>query len=274
MLAGYLGERLGWRSPFWILGCRGDGLCRVSGVLAGRAGPRVRRRERQGRSGRCGRRDRTVRRRTIGRTLRWKGGDGFSPIRPRSCSCCVFVGANFVAATFLTWLPSYIFERFDLGLSSSSLTSTFWPLASLAGRTCWGRCGRLVIDSRGAGGRIRVQSLGLIVAAPFVFLTGWSTSVPILIAALIGAGICKGVYDSNIFASLFDVIAPEDRGTAAGLMNTRRLDRRLRGADRRGHRVGIVSAWESRSRRRRPCICWEGCWRSWRLDWRKPVGST
>ena len=31
---------------------------------------------------------------------------------------------------------------------------------------------------------------------------------------------CKGVYDANIFASLYDVIRPEDRGTGAGLMNT------------------------------------------------------
>ena len=38
--------------------------------------------------------------------------------------------------------------------------------------------------------------------------------------ALAAAGLCKGVYDANIFASLFDVIAPEDRGTAAGLMNS------------------------------------------------------
>ena len=37
---------------------------------------------------------------------------------------------------------------------------------------------------------------------------------------MIGAGLCKGIYDANIFASLFDVIRPEDRGTAAGLMNT------------------------------------------------------
>ena len=44
-----------------------------------------------------------------------------------------FVGANFVAAAFLTWLPTYIFERFDLGLSSPDLTSKFWPLASLPG---------------------------------------------------------------------------------------------------------------------------------------------
>src|SRR5262249_49241353 len=37
---------------------------------------------------------------------------------------------------------------------------------------------------------------------------------------LIGAGLCKGIYDSNIFAALFDVVPPEDRGTAAGVMNT------------------------------------------------------
>ena len=65
-----------------------------------------------------------------------------------------------------------------------------------------------------------MQSLGLILGAPFVFLAGWSGTVPMLIAALMGAGLCKGIYDANIFASLFDVVRPEDRGTAAGLMNT------------------------------------------------------
>jgi len=131
----------------------------------------------------------------------------------------VFVGANFVAATFLTWLPMYIFEGFDLGLSSSSLTSTFWPLASLPGALCGGVAADWAAR-RARGGRIRTQSLGLILAAPFVLLTGWSTSVPMLIVGLIGAGLCKGIYDANIFASLFDVVAAEDRGTAAGLMNT------------------------------------------------------
>jgi MFS family permease len=130
-----------------------------------------------------------------------------------------FFGANFVGAAFLTWLPTYIFERFDLALSRSSLTSTFWPLASVPGAILGG----LAADRwsrRRRGGRIRVQGLGLVLASPFVFLTGWSTSTPMLICALIGAGMCKGVYDANIFASLYDVIRPEDRGTAAGLMNT------------------------------------------------------
>jgi MFS family permease len=138
--------------------------------------------------------------------------------RPAVLLFTVFVGANFVAATFLTWLPTFIFETFDLGLDNAAFTSTFWPLASLPGALLGG-----IAADRGArrtkGGRIRVQSLGLLLAAPFVCLSGWSTSVPLLIAGLIGAGLCKGIYDSNIFASLFDVVAPEDRGSAAGLMN-------------------------------------------------------
>ena len=32
-------------------------------------------------------------------------------------------------------------------------------------------------------------------------------------------GVCKGFYDSGIFAALYDTIEPA-RGTAAGIMNT------------------------------------------------------
>ena len=46
---------------------------------------------------------------------------------------CVFVGANFVAATFLTWLTQFIYEKFSMSLSVSSTLSTAWSLSSLAG---------------------------------------------------------------------------------------------------------------------------------------------
>jgi MFS family permease len=131
----------------------------------------------------------------------------------------VFIGANFVAATFLAWLPAYIFRNFELPLGRSGLASMFWPLASVPGAILGG----ILADwaaRRSRGGRICVQSAGLILAAPFVYLTGVSSSLPALIVGLAGAGLCKGVYDANIFAALYDVVAPEDRGTAAGLMNT------------------------------------------------------
>jgi MFS family permease len=40
-----------------------------------------------------------------------------------------------------------------------------------------------------------------------------------LMLALTAWGFFKGIYDANIFASLFDVVVPETRGTACGLMN-------------------------------------------------------
>jgi hypothetical protein len=49
---------------------------------------------------------------------------------------------------------------------------------------------------------------------------GKTTSVGTLILSMSLFGLCKGFYDSGIFASVYDAIEPRARGTAAGLMNT------------------------------------------------------
>jgi len=72
---------------------------------------------------------------------------------------------------------------------------------------------------RTPAGRTLVQALGLAIGAPFVALCGWTRSIPLLIIALTFWGLAKGIYDSNIFAAMFDVIRPEARGTAAGFLN-------------------------------------------------------
>lgn len=63
------------------------------------------------------------------------------------------------------------------------------------------------------------QAVGLLLGVPFVFLTGWTLSIPVLVLAMIGFGYFKGFYDANIWASLHDVVRPERRATAVGLMN-------------------------------------------------------
>ena len=65
-----------------------------------------------------------------------------------------------------------------------------------------------------------VQAAGLLVGAVFVFLVGTTVNVAVLLLVMSCFGVCKGLYDSNIFASIFDVIEPRSRGTAAGIMNT------------------------------------------------------
>src|SRR5262249_22444920 len=42
----------------------------------------------------------------------------------------------------------------------------------------------------------------------------------VLLISMTIFGFGKGLYDSNIFASLYDVVEPRARATAAGLMNT------------------------------------------------------
>ena len=64
-----------------------------------------------------------------------------------------------------------------------------------------------------------VQAIALFCGGPFVFLCGETKSIEFVVLALTAWGLCKGLYDANIFASVFDVIPGQSRGTAAGFMN-------------------------------------------------------
>jgi len=135
------------------------------------------------------------------------------------CLMGAFMCANFVAVVLLSWMPKFLFDKFHMGLAMSGLTATlFVQLASLAGAPVGG----WLADTwrrRTPRGRLAVQLVGVLGGAPFVALCGVTTSVGTLILALTLWGFFKGLYDANIFASVFDVVAPEARGTAAGFMN-------------------------------------------------------
>ncbi len=216
-LGGGLGAIAGWRTPFWGLGIAGLVYAFFLAVVL--IEPR-----------RGGAKSRTAKNaELLDEEVALAGDANPPPLLTKVAAIVdnpvavmllmVFIGANFVAAGFLTWLPSLVGRGFDLGLASSAVASTIWPLSSVPGAICGGwladRAAR-----RFRGGRILVQALGLLLAAPFVLLIAWAPSVLVLEVALLGAGLCKGIYDANIFASVYDVVRVEDRGTAAGLMNT------------------------------------------------------
>ncbi len=130
-----------------------------------------------------------------------------------------FLCANFVALVLLSWMPTFLYDKFNLSLATSGLAATlFVQLASMAGSPAGGWCAD-ALRRKMPGGRMLVQAIGLLAGAPFVVLCGWTRSIPLLILALAAWGFFKGIYDANIFASIFDVIPPDARGRAAGLMN-------------------------------------------------------
>ncbi len=131
-----------------------------------------------------------------------------------------FVCANFVATIFLTWTPTFLVQKFHFKLAAAGLSGTlFIHLASAAIVPFGGWLADHLAIKRN-GGRLLVQIGGLFVGSVFVWGVGRASDVSWLVVAMVGFGICKGFYDANIFAGLYDFVQPEARATAAGLMNT------------------------------------------------------
>ena len=158
------------------------------------------------------------------------------------CLMGAFMCANFVAVVLLSWMPKFLFDKFQMSLAMAGLTATvFVQLASMAGAPLGG----WLADTwrrRSPRGRIAVQMIGVLGGAPFVALCGLTPSVGTVMVALTFWGLFKGLYDANIFASVFDVVRPEARGTAAGFMNTFGW---LAGGGSAPLVIGIIAARES-----------------------------
>lgn len=202
--AGLIGQRYGWRWAFIVFG----GLGCLYGLLL----------QRSLREPQRGAAEET---KTPETKLSWGATLRLIWTTPTAvCLMAAFLFANFVAMVLLSWMPKFLYDKFSLNLAAAGLTATlFAQLASMAGAATGGWMAD-ALRRRTAPGRLWVQTLGVFGGAPFVVLCGLTDSVVWLLFALTAWGFFKGLYDANIFASMFDVIPPGARGSAAGLMNT------------------------------------------------------
>ena len=132
----------------------------------------------------------------------------------------VFICANFVAAIFLSWTPIYLFEKFHMSLTAAGFHASTWLQCSSIFGVLLGGVLADYLARRSRGGRICAQSVGLVLGVPLLFLTGWSASALLVLAAMAGFGFAKGIYDANIWASLYEVVPAHHRGATVGLMNS------------------------------------------------------
>jgi MFS family permease len=130
-----------------------------------------------------------------------------------------FMCENFTAMVIFTWLPTFLYRKFHLSLALAGLTATLYvQLTSMVGSPVGGWLAD-ALRKRMPGGRILVQAIGIFFEAPFAVWCAFTGSLRWLIVSLLLWGIFKGFYEANIFASVFDVVRPEARGTATGFMN-------------------------------------------------------
>ncbi len=129
-----------------------------------------------------------------------------------------FAGMIFVNVSFLTWMPTFLHEKYNFSLARAGFDSTFYHFVAafigvIVGARIADKLAQKIIRIRGL-----VQMIGLLIGVPFIFIMVKSNSLIIIYIALAIFGFCRGLYDSNIFAALYDVIEIPFRSTATGIM--------------------------------------------------------
>jgi MFS family permease len=129
-----------------------------------------------------------------------------------------FTADVFVINGYMIWSPTYLQERFDLSLTKAGgFAMLYHYLFAFAGVILGG----LVSDrwaARRRQVRIEIQFLGLLLGAPFVYLVGAGTTPLAVYAGMAGFGLFRGIYEANLYASLYDVIPARMRASASGTM--------------------------------------------------------
>lgn len=128
-------------------------------------------------------------------------------------ACMVFVNVG-----YLTWMPTFLIENFGLSVSEAGFSSMFYHhVAAFFGVLAGGKLTDLLATNRSVS-RVWLQAAALLIAAPFIFGMGSGQQLWVIYLCLALFGFFRGIYDANIFASLFEVVTPSLRSSAGGLM--------------------------------------------------------
>jgi len=125
----------------------------------------------------------------------------------------------FADVGFKMWMPTFLHERFpDLTAAQCGLHAVLWHyLGAIAGVMLGSRFADAHVKAR-PGVRMEMNMLGLVVGAPFIVWMARADAFTAVCAASALFGFSRGIYDSNQFAAIFDVIAPRYRASAMGVM--------------------------------------------------------
>ena len=198
-LAGYIGQHFGWRTAFLAFGAIGIVVAAVLRIFLREP---VRGQMEQVRDAHEG----------IGARL----AEVFRSPSAIALILC-FCGMNFAGVAVVTWSPTLVYREFHYSLAEAGFHSTIYHQAgAFVGVLLGGKLAdRWAV--RHLVARPWIQAVGLAGATPFLYWLGTAHSPMSAFIALGAFGVFRGLYDSNLFASLFEVISPGARSTTVGL---------------------------------------------------------
>ena len=196
LIAGYIAQQYGWRNAFYLFGGLGIVIAfiiflRLKKDMPAQEAEKV----------------------SIGVTAKIVAKKPTIILLTAAFACMVFVNVG-----YLTWMPSLLADKFGLTITQAGFSSMFYHhLGAFLGVIIGGAIADKFskINPRN---RLLLQAVALLCGAPFIYWMGMAPTATGTYIALFLFGIFRGAYDSNIFASLFEVVKPAIRSSSAGLM--------------------------------------------------------
>ncbi|RYY26592.1 MAG: MFS transporter [Chitinophagaceae bacterium] len=196
LIAGYIAEQYGWRNAFYLFGGFGILMALVIFLRLRKDKPAQ-----------------SVNNVGILKTAKLVARTPTIILLTAAFACMVFVNVG-----YLTWMPSLLVEKFGFSITQAGFSSMFYHhLGAFFGVIIGGFLSDRFSTSN-PGNRLLLQSIALFAGAPFIYYIAMGDTATGTFIALFLFGVFRGVYDSNIFASLFEVVNPAIRSSASGLM--------------------------------------------------------
>ncbi len=140
--------------------------------------------------------------------------------RPSALMLAVVFGLLvYVDVGVKTWMPTYMSESFfDNNLTPANFNFVMWVYSGAFFGVMVGSriCDKLYSKIKHI--RFSLNMIGFILIAPFVLLIVNTESLLICKVGLFVYGICKGLSDSSMFASIMDVVPARYRASGMGIM--------------------------------------------------------
>jgi len=195
--AGIMADRLGWRAPFIVFGALGL-LYGVAVWLYLRDAPQ---------------RAAELERHSDSEPLRVVLGN-----KPALCLCAVFFLATAAANGLTVWAPTFVFDKLHTNLADSALVGS--ATINTAGMFAVPLGGMLAdyLNARTRLGRFYALAIGLGIAGAMLLPLFLASSLWGVALVLLASTLGKGMFDGCIYAAMHDVIPPQARSTAVGVM--------------------------------------------------------
>jgi MFS family permease len=198
-LAGYIGERWGWRNAFYVFGAAGV----IHGfVLIARLKDNT-----EDKKNECGQK------------VKFLDAMKILFLTPTSLLLTIaFSGLIFVLVGYLTWMPSYLYENFNMSLSKAGFSSMFYThIFAFVGVIIAGKYSDK-LAAKNPASRLLMQGIGLLCAVPFIVIMGHSTTLLTVYIGFAGFGFARAFFDANTYSVLYDVMPQKYHSSAAGVM--------------------------------------------------------